>query len=211
MKRTLIDIHDELVHILHNKHDRNVLIAKFQEKIWNEIEINSDSEIWEMLSELAYDFDYLEQDRELRKEEPSFYGSEKLEKHICESLKKIQTYLLQNKIRKLSFPDQKIISVEFNPAEKYLLIELDGAWLDGKQLGEGKLVFQKWKDITFRKFDHTCENWIEIEENDFESLVDICEFECNENQAVLRGFGALSDLWIEYKINHSIIKAEFAD
>lgn len=69
--------------ILLDKINRMKLINEFQELIWNESSPN------EILSELAYDLDFYEPDPELRKEDSSYYGDERLEEEIKSTLYKI--------------------------------------------------------------------------------------------------------------------------
>jgi GGDEF domain-containing protein len=62
--------------ILTDKVNRKKLISEFQELIWN------DENASEVLSLLAYDLDFYEPNIELRKEDPSYYGDERLEEEI---------------------------------------------------------------------------------------------------------------------------------
>lgn len=59
--------------ILNDKLHREQLIKEFQDRIWNDENPN------EILSELAYDLDFYEPNEELRKEDASYYGDERLE------------------------------------------------------------------------------------------------------------------------------------
>lgn len=62
--------------ILTDKVNRKQLISEFQELIWN------DENASEVLSELAYDLDFYEPNEKSRKEDPSYYGDERLEEEI---------------------------------------------------------------------------------------------------------------------------------
>jgi hypothetical protein len=71
------------------------IISKFQNEIWNknerdkETDVDEGNGISEILSELAIDLDYYEPNTEWRKEDPSYYGDEKLEEEIRSALNKI--------------------------------------------------------------------------------------------------------------------------
>ncbi|MDR0824198.1 MAG: hypothetical protein LBN74_03835 [Prevotella sp.] len=67
---------DLIKKMLQNKSGRIEQIKVFQELIWNDNHPNS------ILSELAYDLDFYEPNEELRKEDPSYYGDEKLERML---------------------------------------------------------------------------------------------------------------------------------
>ncbi len=71
--------------ILIDKVNRKKLISKFQELIWN------DENASEVLSLLAYDLDFYEPNIEYTKEDPSYYGDEKLE---------VEIRIVINKLRK---------------------------------------------------------------------------------------------------------------
>ena len=60
------------------------LIKKFQDEVWDDENIN------EILSELAYDLDFYEPNREWRKEAPSYYGDDRLKIVIKTAIKKLQ-------------------------------------------------------------------------------------------------------------------------
>lgn len=70
--------------ILTDKANRKLLICEFQELVWN------DENASELLSELAYDLDFYEPNEEWRKEDPSYYGEERLEQEIITVIQKLQ-------------------------------------------------------------------------------------------------------------------------
>lgn len=74
-----------LVQILQDKKNRDNLIKKFQEEIWNNDNAN------EILSELAYDLDFYEPNEDWRKENSSYYGDERLEQEIKLALEKLKS------------------------------------------------------------------------------------------------------------------------
>ncbi|MEO6284935.1 MAG: hypothetical protein ABIN80_15475 [Dyadobacter sp.] len=70
--------------ILEDKHNRINLIKQFQEFVWNDDIAN------EVLSDLAYDLDFYEPNEEWRKEDPSYYGDERLEEEIKSTIQKLR-------------------------------------------------------------------------------------------------------------------------
>lgn len=74
-----------LVQILQDKKNRDNLIKKFQEEVWNNDNAN------EILSELAYDLDFYEPNEDWRKENSSYYGDERLEQEIKLALEKLKS------------------------------------------------------------------------------------------------------------------------
>jgi hypothetical protein len=70
--------------ILKDKLDRKRLISEFHDLIWKDENAN------EILTELAYDLDFYEPKEELRKEDPSYYGDERLEEEVRLAIHKIQ-------------------------------------------------------------------------------------------------------------------------
>ena len=70
--------------ILRDKANRMQLIREFQELIWNDDNAN------EILSELALDLDYYEPNEEWRKQDPSYYGDDRLEEEIKLAIRKLE-------------------------------------------------------------------------------------------------------------------------
>jgi len=82
-----------LEEILTNKNQRKELIDDFQKKIWEQQNYYTSNEVINsILSELAYDLDFYEPNEEWRKEDPSYYGEERLEQEIKDALRKIERY-----------------------------------------------------------------------------------------------------------------------
>ncbi|SCA62847.1 hypothetical protein SCG7109_AE_00160 [Chlamydiales bacterium SCGC AG-110-M15] len=63
--------------------DKKMLIKKFQDEIWEHAQSN---DVYERLSELAYDLDFYEPVPDLRKEDSSFFGDEQLKNEIEETM-----------------------------------------------------------------------------------------------------------------------------
>lgn len=85
-----VELIQSLQSILEAKQLRRVkLIKEFQEKIWNDESIK-DERLNGILSELAYDFDFYEPNEQLRKEDPSYYGDDRLKEQINSVLQMIQ-------------------------------------------------------------------------------------------------------------------------
>jgi len=75
---------------LKDQHHRRNILSNFQREIWNFNKVGQQSPIFEVFSDLAHDLDYYEPDPQIRQEDPSYYGDERLEKEISEALKKIE-------------------------------------------------------------------------------------------------------------------------
>lgn len=66
----------KLENILNDKLNRKRLISDFQESVWR----NNDAD--KILSELAYTLDFYEPDLNLRNEDISYFGDERLEEEL---------------------------------------------------------------------------------------------------------------------------------
>ena len=75
---------DLLKQILKEKNNRKYLISLFQKEVWNNENAN------EILSELAYDFNFYEPNEKLRIEDSSYYGDEKLELEITAAINNLK-------------------------------------------------------------------------------------------------------------------------
>ncbi|AFM13442.1 hypothetical protein [Turneriella parva] len=74
----LNEFKDCLAKIRENKENRAAQVQNFQNKIWNDEFDNMPENEKEILRTLAYDLDYYEPAQELRSEDPSYYGDERL-------------------------------------------------------------------------------------------------------------------------------------
>lgn len=89
MKST-IEIIEKLAAILSEKGVVRIeLIKSFQNEIWEDESIN-DEILNEILSEITYDLDFYEPNEEWRKEDPSYYGDDKLEVVVKKAIQKLQ-------------------------------------------------------------------------------------------------------------------------
>lgn len=66
-------------------------IKEFQEIVWDD-ETIEDENLNDLLSTLAYDFDYYEPDEKMRKDDPNYYGDERLTDEITAGLEKLKEY-----------------------------------------------------------------------------------------------------------------------
>ena len=92
MKYSLEDIYKKLEQIISDKQTRTSEIKEFQAIVWND-EISFSSEVDDCLADLAQDLDYYEVNEEVRKEDSSYYGEERLIKEINSSLSFIKKHL----------------------------------------------------------------------------------------------------------------------
>jgi len=69
---------------------RQSLIATFQREVWNLEKVEKPDRVREVLQELAYDFDFYVPDPALRREDPSYYGDERLVEEIEAALRRLK-------------------------------------------------------------------------------------------------------------------------
>ena len=85
---------DNLINLLYEILGRTInkrdLIVEFQRKISDYEPSKEEYKIYNLLNDLALDLDYYEPNPEWRKEDPSFYGDDKLEEEIRTALEKIE-------------------------------------------------------------------------------------------------------------------------
>ncbi len=119
-------------------------------------------------------------------------------------------------LQNLSFPDFNVIGVLFNPAEKYMQIEVDGAWFEnlgstGKELGNGTLIFKSWRNLEIWQYDSDLNTWVKMHFDAFECVKNICELIVGKNQICIQGFGKKSGKWLEYRIHSPQVQLEFEE
>jgi hypothetical protein len=91
MKST-IEIIETLNKILEEKEPAKMeLVKRFQEEILTD-DLIIDETIDEIVTDLAYDLDFYEPNKEWKKQDISFYGEERLEEIIKEGIGKIESY-----------------------------------------------------------------------------------------------------------------------
>jgi hypothetical protein len=88
MKTIAEYIQDLKVIIESDSFDKQSRIDKFQDEILNLDEIESDIS-YDILHELAYDFEFYVQNTEHRREFYGYYGDDKLNELILEAIKKL--------------------------------------------------------------------------------------------------------------------------
>jgi len=66
-------------------------IEKLQNIIWND-ETVEDESLNNILTDIAYIFDFYEPNENWRKEDPSYYGEERLEMEILSAIEKINNF-----------------------------------------------------------------------------------------------------------------------
>lgn len=90
--RSTIEIVQLLKQILNERTLYRVkLIKVFQNEVWNDENIK-DSNLNEILSELAYDLDFYEPNEEWRMESTSYYDDEQLSEIVKSGIIKIEEY-----------------------------------------------------------------------------------------------------------------------
>jgi hypothetical protein len=71
-----------LTKILSDPQARKATIEQFQSQVWDPKGRSIDEDTRNILADLAYDLDFFESDPALRKEDPSYYGHERLEEEV---------------------------------------------------------------------------------------------------------------------------------
>jgi hypothetical protein len=79
-----------LIELLNCKGSRLQLIRQFQESVWNPTHELEDEGLQNILLDLAYDLDFYEPNEDFRKEDPNYYGNERLEIEVKNALDKIE-------------------------------------------------------------------------------------------------------------------------
>jgi len=83
---------NELIQILNQILDENSnkveLVKTFQNEIWNNENLQ-DSALNEILSELAYDLDFYENNEKWKKESQNYYGDKRLEEIVKSGIQKL--------------------------------------------------------------------------------------------------------------------------
>lgn len=79
-----------IVRALHFPEERAHLIDRFQQMVWHDAEGVEVDWIQEVLQNLAYDLDFYQPDPEIRKEDSSYYGDDRLELEIRTALERLR-------------------------------------------------------------------------------------------------------------------------
>ncbi len=74
-----------------NGFERVNKVKEFQKIVWDDETIQNEI-LNDILSTLAYDFDYYEPNKKMRDEDSSYYGDERLSKEINAGLEKLKKY-----------------------------------------------------------------------------------------------------------------------
>jgi hypothetical protein len=69
---------------------RKQIVAEFQALVWSGLDAGVPQKVRGVLGELAHDLDYFEAAPALRKEDPTYYGHERLEKEIRDGLRRLE-------------------------------------------------------------------------------------------------------------------------
>jgi hypothetical protein len=78
-----------LIEALQDPRSRSETIKEAQSLVWDLRKVSMNAEVYDVLADLAYDLDFFEPNQEMRKEDPSFYGEERLEEEIRVALRKL--------------------------------------------------------------------------------------------------------------------------
>jgi hypothetical protein len=78
-----------LAEALRDPFRRKELVAEFQALVWNGLDAGVPENVRGVLSGMAHDFDYFEAAPARRKEDPTYFGHEGLEKEIRDGLRRL--------------------------------------------------------------------------------------------------------------------------
>lgn len=118
--------------------------------------------------------------------------------------------LTQAELQKLSFPDCVVEDMVINIPNKELKIKTDSGFLSidgGITLKSCRLIAKNWRTIKAMLYRAKTECWENLDVNNIEKLVDICEFEFSE-KIIFRGFGARTGQWIEIVLSEGVLQVE---
>lgn len=120
--------------------------------------------------------------------------------------------LSKDEIKLLSFPDATIVSFFINEDLTEFEIECNRSYLDFEtgisfsltaiKIGSNNVIIREWIDNAF----------VDITMNKKEDLIlkDICEFMLLDNKLLIKGFGVISGMWIEYEFTEYTIAINVA-
>jgi hypothetical protein len=111
-----------------------------------------------------------------------------------------------NKIADLSFPDMDALDMNIDRTVRIMTVSMSGAWIEGP-VAAGDLVISEWESVRQRRFEYEKNMWFDIPCEDEEGFKDISEFECDDHQITMRGFGKESGAWLEMVVKGG--KAEY--
>ena len=75
--------------ILESPFHRRELVSEFQRSVWDGMDVDNPTAI-EVLRELAYDLDYFVDDPAARRDDPSYFGHDRLEAAIHDGLRRLR-------------------------------------------------------------------------------------------------------------------------
>ena len=102
-----------LLETLRYREQRKQLIEAFQKQVWNGTEHLPEGPVSEILEDLAYDLDYHVAAPDLRREDASYYGDERLELEIRTALSRLKDsgVSVPRRVKKLIWADETLTCV----------------------------------------------------------------------------------------------------
>ena len=101
-----------------------------------------------------------------------------------------------NNIANLTFPDMDALDLRIDRTTRIVTISMSGAWIEGPVLA-GDLVISQWESLHQRRYECLQNTWVDIPWGQEEIFKDLSEFECDEHQTTMRGFGKMTGAWLE--------------
>lgn len=117
-------------------------------------------------------------------------------------------FLTHAELQKLSFPDCIVEDMLIDILNRELKIKINSGFLSingGIKLRSCKLTVKNWQAINAKLYRAKTEQWENLDANNIEKLVDICEFEFGE-KITFRGFGAKTGQWIEIILSKAFLE-----
>ncbi len=113
---------------------------------------------------------------------------------------------------RLTFSDDFVETMSFDPEKKELVITTDGGGVvtDSEiEFKQCRLFFYQWESLSIRKFHSATEKWEHLDYENFELFRDLLEVEISESKVMLCGFSRSSG-WLEWVFKNLKIKIEYS-
>lgn len=119
--------------------------------------------------------------------------------------------LTKSEIKNLSFSDYKIESMESDIPHRIIKIITSGGYLSidgGIRLRSCRVIVKNWQSIEINRYQTQTKQWVKLNTDDIEKLIDICEFEYGEQITFIKGFGEKTGQWIEFIFYNATLEIE---
>lgn len=122
--------------------------------------------------------------------------------------------ITQKDISNVCFNDYPIESMVLSELLKLFEIKIKGAHFKQKgkwiNLGQGTITISSWRSLSISLYDSKKKKWVNLDEKNYDPLLEICEFELNET-LVLSGFGKKTHQWVQYVFSSPMLNIYFLE